>query len=269
LKTIFILLLSALISHAAQAQSVCGNLLTASVGDVALQAQIDSIASMSNQRVVNMKSDQFSEVKNNILESLVKLRDPIEASSSKSLKGEYNSLVLKTLILRNYDDFQIGFIKSPTMTGTMPIESAFDLLIKRESADHYAYLTLEFYALVSEGAEDLREILLNVTNKEQFESISLALLRGYSDLELIEALLGIEHESQKNAFHFIVQAMPLNASVVNVALSIDNPEQFKVFKVAIEYQVADEAFYNTILPTIKHEDTANEVIRKIKAKIYS
>jgi len=269
LKTIFILFLSVFISYGAHAQSVCGKLLAASANDVTLQEQIDVIASLSNQRVVNMKSDQFAEVTKNILQKLAQLKDPVKSSSSKSLKGEYNSLVLKTLILRNYDDFQIGFIKSPKMTGTMSVEAAFDLLIERESVDHYAYLTLEFYALVSDGDGDLRESLLQVTNKEQFESISLALLGGYNDPELIEGLLRIQRDSQKRAFSFVVQTIPLDTSIVNVALSINNSEQYKVFKAAIEYQVQDENFYDVVLPSIQSEEAASEVIRKIKAKIYT
>lgn len=230
-----------------------------------LRSELDEVASVVNQRRLNIKTEAFQQVSQNLASKLYELNQEIENTSNQSIKSYYNSLVLKAMSLLNTDDFQLGFRSSPVTLFSMPVHIALDLVVETEIEEQYSLLTLELYRLVSEEqAPEFQALLSQVQTREHFEAFASIMFSGQASQGLLLEALKIQNPYQLDALVYALQG-GLNPTLMQAVLSVQNKYQLEVFQTALEQRVTENTLYFEVIPAITTDEQASNVMAMIKA----
>lgn len=236
----------------------------------ALKAEIADVASLVNRRQLNLKSDQFGSLSENLLEKLYELKPDVEDSASATIKSNFNTVVLKSMMLMNLDDYQIGFITTPVQSLSISASDALDLLVETEIEDHYALLTMEFYGLASsEVLPEFRNIFMQVQSKDQLEVVVHSIFANKASVELMALVPQIQNSYQKEAFVGVIYNENISPGLMTAILTVKNKHQLEVLKVAFENMISEQSLYLEIIPEVTTDTQASNVIGMIKAKQFN
>jgi len=237
---------------------------------VALNAEISKLSSLVNMRQLNVRSAQFSVLSNDLLKKMNELKPDVEDSLSATTKSNFNSVVLKSMMLLNFDDYQVGFITNPVQLTSVPAVEALGLLVETSIEDHYALLTMEFYGLATkEISADFRNLFMQVQTKDQFEVVVHAIFANKASLQLMALVPQIQNSYQKEALVGVLYSENITPGLMTAVLTVHNKHQLAVLKVAFEHMVGELSLYNEIIPAVTTDAQASNVIGMIKARQFN